>query len=447
MARLLLVDDEPNILKSVGDALGHEGYDVVRAATIAQAKAAAADSFDAVLLDVWLPDGSGLEWLPEFKAAWPDAVVIMISGHAELTDAVQATHRGAFDFLEKPLSLVKLLITLQNGLEIEALRRERLRQRQTEASTYAILGKSKEILEVLATIEQVAKSDARVLIEGENGTGKELVARQIHMQSDRAAGPFVAVNCAALPENLVESELFGHEKGAFTGAVKAQAGRFEQAQGGTLFLDEVGDLPAAAQAKLLRVLEEKTVRRLGSGHERNVDARILAASNRSLSVMVQDGAFRQDLLFRLSVVPIVVPPLRTRPGDIELLANTFLEQMAGDGDSRRLLPGALTLLRRYAFPGNIRELRNMMERLHILTSARQVSEQHLLGLFPEMGTAGGAQIRPYAAQIDDTERAILLKALDASGWNVTTAAKHLNLERSHLHKKMKALELERPEGS
>jgi two-component system nitrogen regulation response regulator NtrX len=446
MARLLLVDDEPNILKSVGDALSHDGYDVVRAATIAEGKVAAADSFDAVLLDVWLPDGSGLEWLPELKAAWPDAVVIMISGHAQLTDAVHATHRGAFDFLEKPLSLDKLLITLRNGLEIEELRRERLRQRQAEASRYAILGKSKEILQVLATIEQVAHSDARVLIEGENGTGKELVARQIHMQSDRAAGPFVAVNCAALPENLVESELFGHEKGAFTGAVKAQPGRFEQAQGGTLFLDEVGDLPAAAQAKLLRVLEEKTVRRLGSSRERSVDARVISATNRKIGGMVQSGEFREDLLFRLSVIPLEVPSLRGRTEDIELLANHFLEQVAGDGEPVRLMPGAMKQLQAYSFPGNIRELRNMMERLHILSRRRQVTDLDLRSLFPEMQPLDSTGLSDYATQMAEAERDIIVQALDMSGWHVTLAAKSLKLERSHLYKKMKALGIERPDG-
>jgi two-component system nitrogen regulation response regulator NtrX len=370
----------------------------------------------------------------------------MISGHAQLTDAVHATHRGAFDFLEKPLSLDKLLITLRNGLEIEELRRERLRQRQAEASRYAILGKSKEILQVLATIEQVAHSDARVLIEGENGTGKELVARQIHMQSDRAAGPFVAVNCAALPENLVESELFGHEKGAFTGAVKAQPGRFEQAQGGTLFLDEVGDLPAAAQAKLLRVLEEKTVRRLGSSRERSVDARVISATNRKIGGMVQSGEFREDLLFRLSVIPLEVPSLRGRTEDIELLANHFLEQVAGDGEPVRLMPGAMKQLQAYFFPGNIRELRNMMERLHILSRRRQVTDLDLRSLFPEMQPLDSTGLSDYATQMAEAERDIIVQALDMSGWHVTLAAKSLKLERSHLYKKMKALGIERPDG-
>jgi len=444
MARLLLVDDEPNILKSVGGALEREGYTVATAGTLAGARAEAATEFDAVLLDVWLPDGSGLDWLTELKAAQPACVVIMISGHAQLSDAVSATRRGAFDFLEKPLSLERLLITLENGLGMERLRQERLKQAQSEEARYAILGHSRAVRELLATIAQVAAGEVRVLIRGENGSGKELVARQLHRQSPRASKPFVALNCAALPENLIESELFGFEKGAFTGAVRSQAGKFEEADGGTLFLDEVGDLPMAAQAKLLRVLEESSVRRLGAARERTVDVRIVAATNRNLEDLVERGEFRQDLLFRLNVVPIEVPPLRERAEDVEILAEHFLRDAAGAAKAKRFSGQALEVLRSYRFPGNVRELRNMVERASILAPAQEISRAHVLKLFPELG-GGRITVRPYAEEMEAAEFEVVRAALLACGWNVSKAAELLKLERSHLHKKIKALGLERPE--
>jgi two-component system, NtrC family, nitrogen regulation response regulator NtrX len=444
MARLLLVDDEPNILKSVGGALEREGHVVATAGNLAEARLQMASDHDAVLLDVWLPDGSGLDWLTELKAAQPNCVVIMISGHAQLSDAVSATRRGAFDFLEKPLSLERLLITLDNGLGMERLRQERLRQWQSEEARYAVLGSSRAIRDLLATIAQVAAGDVRVLIRGENGTGKELVARQLHRQSRRATGPFVALNCAALPENLIESELFGFEKGAFTGATRAQAGKFEEAHGGTLFLDEVGDLPPAAQAKVLRVLEESSVRRLGANRERQVDVRVVTATNRNLEQMVQQGAFRQDLLFRLNVVPIDVPPLREHSEDVETLALHFLKDVTGVSRAKRFSREALEALRTYSFPGNVRELRNMVERAAILTPAEEISKAHVLKLFPEL-SAGAVPVRAYAESMDEAEREIVRAALAAAGWNVSRAAELLKLERSHLHKKIKALGLERPE--
>lgn len=444
MARLLLVDDEPNILKSVGGALEREGYTVATAGTLSEARTQAASEFDAVLLDVWLPDGSGLDWLAEVKAVQPSCVVIMISGHAQLSDAVSATRRGAFDFLEKPLSLDRLLITLENGLGMERLRQEKLRQLQSEEARYAILGRSRAIRDLLATIAQVAAGDVRVLIRGENGTGKELVARQLHRQSRRAAGPFVALNCAALPENLIESELFGFEKGAFTGAYRSQTGKFEDADGGTLFLDEVGDLPASAQSKLLRVLEEQSVRRLGAQRERSVNVRIVSATNRNLEDLVEGGVFRQDLLFRLNVVPIDVPPLRERVEDLETLVEHFLRDATGATRAKRFSSQALQVLKSYSFPGNVRELRNMVERASILTTSEEISKAHLMKLFPELAGGRGV-VRSYAEAMEEAEREAVRTALSASGWNVSKAAELLKLERSHLHKKIKALGLERPE--
>jgi len=443
VATILLVDDEPNILKSVGGALQHEGYEVETATDVATARDALKRTFDAALLDVWLPDGSGIDLLAEVRAAHPECVVVMISGHAELSDAVSATRRGAFDFLEKPLSLEKLLLTLQNGLEMQVLRREQLRRRQSEEERYAILGTSRAITDLLGMIERVAESDVRVLIRGENGTGKELVARQLHMRSGRSNGSFVALNCAALPENLIESELFGFEKGAFTGASRAQEGKFEEAHRGTLLLDEVGDLPLAAQAKLLRVLEEGTVRRLGSKREQHVDVRIVAATNRDLEQMVRDRSFREDLLFRLNVVPIEVPALRDRSEDVGALAIHFLGQVGLHGRPRQIAPSALKLLSSYRFPGNVRELRNMMERAAILTDAQEISAAGLKRLFPELARDDSV-VGSYSEQIDAAERDIVIRALTATGWNVSRSAELLGLERSHLYKKMRSLGLERP---
>jgi two-component system nitrogen regulation response regulator NtrX len=444
MPRILLVDDEPNIVKSVGDALGRDGYAVTTAATVAEARARLTEPFDCALLDVWLPDGSGLDLLTELIVAQPSCVAIMISGHAQLSDAVQATRSGAFDFLEKPLSLEKVLVTLHNGLELERLRRENLRLRQGEDSRYQILGHSRAITDLLAVIEKVAPSDVRVLILGENGSGKELVARQIHRLSPRAGGPFVPLNCAALPENLIESELFGFEKGAFTGAGRAQPGKFEDADGGTLFLDEIGDLPPAAQAKLLRVLEEGKVRRIGAAAERAVNVRVIAATNRDLEALVAAGKFREDLRYRLNVVPITVPPLRERADDIALLAGHFLQAAAGAGRPKRLAESALKLLRAHSFPGNVRELRNMAERVAILVDAPAVEASHLKRLFPELAKSR-ATVASYADQITESERQILLEALEQAGWNVSQAATALGLERSHLYKKIKALGVARPE--
>jgi DNA-binding NtrC family response regulator len=443
-ARLLLIDDEPNILKSVAAALARDDYEVLTAENVAQARRCLESAFDVALVDVWLPDGSGLDLLVELKAKQPDCVVIMISGHAELSDAVQATRRGAFDFLEKPLSLEKLLVAIGNGLELERLRQENLRLHEREDHRYAILGHSPVVTELLATIEKVAQSEVRVLIRGENGTGKELVARHIHRRSARARRPFVPLNCAALPENLVESELFGFEKGAFTGAVRAQRGRFEEADGGTLFLDEVGDLPAGAQAKLLRVLEEGQVQRLGANQPRSVDVRVVAATNRKLELMVREGTFREDLLFRLNVVPIEVPPLRERTEDIPLLAEHFLRAVTVGVRPKRLAPSAVRLLGRYRFPGNVRELRNVAERAAILVDAEEIGAAHLKRLFPELERTD-REVGAYAEQIENAEREIIRDALEAAHWNVSRAAGLLKLERSHLHKKIKALGLERPE--
>jgi len=446
MPNLLLIDDEPNIVKSLGSALASEGFTVASGASLREARALLGQSFDAALLDVWLPDGSGIDLLGELIAAQPHCVVVMISGHAQLSDAVNATRLGAHDFLEKPLSLEKVLVTLHRGLELERLRRENLRLRQDEDSRYALLGESPAIRELLATIEKVAPADVRVLIRGESGSGKELVARQIHRQSSRAKGPFVPVNCAALPENLIESELFGFERGAFTGATRSQSGKFEDADRGTLFLDEIGDLPQAAQAKLLRVLEEGKVQRIGGKREQPVDVRLVAATHQDLEAMVKAGSFREDLLFRLKVVPMEVPPLRERPGDVGLLAEHFLALATRGAAAKRLTDSARRMLEQYRFPGNVRELRNMMERAAILVDAAAISAPQLKNLFPELAP-GAVETLPYSEQIEAAEREIVVRALESAAWNVSRAAEALKLERSHLHKKMKALGIQRPEST
>ncbi len=435
MPSILIVDDERNILTSLGGALGREGYAVDTAATLGDARAKMREAFDALLLDVRLPDGSGLDLLAEARRQAPDTVVIMMSGHATIDTAVEATRLGAFDFLEKPVSLERLLVVLRNATSARALEAENRRLRGAWAA--AIVGRSPAIEHLLREIEKAGPADARVLIEGENGTGKELAARALHASSPRRTMAFVAVNCSAIPEELVESELFGHERGAFTGATQSRRGRFEEAHGGTLFLDEIGDLSARAQTKLLRVLQEGEFTRVGGSRTVRVDVRVIAATNRELKALVADGAFREDLYFRLAVIPIKVPPLRERTRDIPLLVEAFVAELAR-GRRRRFSAEALDLLAGYAFPGNVRELRNLVERLLIMNDDEMLGAAHVRAVLP----AGAAGI-PAAARLADAvhafERATIERALAEADGNVTQAAQRLGLERSHLYKKMKKL--------
>jgi two-component system nitrogen regulation response regulator NtrX len=440
MPSVLIVDDEANIRSSLEGALGREGYQAESAATLAEARAKLRESFDYLLLDVRLPDGTGLDLLRETLAQSPDAVVIVMSGHATIDVAVQATRLGAFDFLEKPISLDRLLVLLRNAGAAAALRAEN--QRLTRGWAGPIVGRSAAIRRLLAEVERAGSSGARVLVQGENGTGKELVARALHAAGPRRDQPFVPVNCAAIPEELIESELFGHERGAFTGATQSRKGRFEEAHHGTLFLDEVGDLSARAQTKLLRVLQEGELTRVGGNRAIRVDARVIAATNHDLAELVRSGRFREDLYFRLAVIPITVPPLRERAEDIPLLVDRFVAEIAAGAGvrPRPITPEALATLARYAYPGNVRELRNIVERLLIMAPGASIGPEPVRAILPRAAASqDGAGSGRLADLVREYERSAIESALDAEGGNMTRAAARLGLERSHLYKKMKKL--------
>ncbi|HXF58419.1 MAG TPA: sigma-54 dependent transcriptional regulator [Candidatus Saccharimonadales bacterium] len=438
---LLIVDDEANIRASLGGALGREGYQVDLAASVSEGRLKLRESYDFVLLDVWFPDGSGLDLLAEIMESTPDTIVIMMSGHATVDAAVKATRLGAFDFLEKPISLERLLILLRNASEKKALQAE---NRRLVAPLWAheIVGRSAAVEKLLREIQLAGPTAARVLIQGENGTGKELVARALHASSPRASQPFVAVNCSAIPEELIESELFGHERGAFTGATQSRRGRFEEAHHGTLFLDEIGDMSARAQTKLLRVLQENEITRVGGNRPIRVDVRVVAATNQDLEERVRSDRFREDLYFRLAVVPIHVPPLRERPEDVPLLVEHFAARIANEsgGKPRTFSAGALDLLRRYSFPGNVRELGNIVERLWIMTRGATIGAEQVQAILPRAeGTAAAGAGARLSEAVREFERKEIEAALQSAGGSMTKAALSLGLERSHLYKKMKRL--------
>jgi two-component system nitrogen regulation response regulator NtrX len=437
MPSLLIVDDEANIRSSLQGALGREGYQVEVAASLPEAREKLREAFDFVLLDVWFPGGSGLDLLSEIAAAHPETTVVMMSGHATIDVAIQATRLGAFDFLEKPISLERLLVVLRNASGATALRAEN--RRITGAGTHPIVGRSPAIQELIQAIEQAGPSGARILILGEHGTGKELVARACHEASPRRAMPFVAVNCSAIPEELIESELFGHERGAFTGATQARRGRFEEAHGGTLFLDEVGELSPRAQTKLLRVLQEGELSRVGGNRAIKVDVRVVAATNRDLAASIASGAFREDLYFRLAVIPITVPPLRERAEDVPLMVEHFAARLAQETGKRpvRFAPPALALLARYEYPGNVRELRNLVERLVIMNPGTAIGVEQVRRVLP--AAEPEAEGTRLAEAVREFERGRIEAALRAAGGSMTQAAAMLGLERSHLYKKMKKL--------
>jgi two-component system nitrogen regulation response regulator NtrX len=440
MPSLLVVDDEANIRSSLKGALGREGWQVDDAADLDAARVLLKDAYDVVLLDVGFPRGSGLDLLAEIRESAPETTVIMMSGHATLETAVRATRLGAYDFLEKPLSLERLLVLLRNAGSAVALESENRRLREGWAAP--LVGSSAAIARLLEEIARAGPSPARVLIRGENGTGKELVARALHEASPRRAMPFVAVNCSAIPDELFESELFGHEKGAFTGATQARRGRFEEAHGGSLLLDEVADLSPRAQTKLLRVLEEHELTRVGGSRTIRVDARVISATNRDLPGLVAAKTFREDLYFRLAVIPIVVSPLRERSEDVPALVSHFAAQLAREsgGGRKRFAPEAIAALQRHAFPVNVRELRNLVERLVIMNAGETIDAEAVVAVLPgpATGTTGAGTL---ADAVREFERRHVDAAVRAEGGNMTRAAERLGLERSHLYKKMKQLGL------
>ncbi len=453
---ILIVDDEKNILSTLSRALEIEGYSTETAATVSDALGLLSErAIDLVLLDVKLPDGDGLDVLTQIAKRSETLPVIMMSGHGTIETAVKATRLGALDFLEKPIGSDRLFVAVANALRLRRAEEEN-RVLRAEAGRFAMIGHARSMAALFETVRRAAPSEGRVFITGENGTGKELVARAIHENSKRRSGPFVKVNCAAVPHDLIESELFGHERGAFTGAVATRRGKFEAANGGTLFLDEIGDAPLPLQAKLLRVLQEGELERVGGTQTIKVDVRVLAATNKDLKAEIAAQRFREDLFYRLNVVAIRVPALRERKEDIPDLVSFFLEEACRqNGKKLTLTAGAIAAFASYDYPGNVRELRNLVERLAILAEGPVVDTDELLSIIdvrndggaPLAGAeeavgivaAGNGESSALREQLAAAERQIILKALEQTNGNVAETARILDLERSHLYKKMRAL--------
>jgi two-component system, NtrC family, nitrogen regulation response regulator NtrX len=448
-SHLLVVDDEAGIRESLASILEDEGYlvDSVASGEEALARATSGD-FEVVLLDVWLPGMDGLQTLSRIQTMQQPPAVIMISGHGTIETAVRATKLGAYDFIEKPLSLEKIVVLVRNAVQQRRLAEENQLLRSELGHRYQVIGDSVPMKAMRQQIAVTAPTNGRVLIYGESGAGKELVARALHAASLRSGGPFVEVNCAAIPEELIESELFGHVKGSFTGATDDKTGKFQKADGGTLFLDEIGDMSLRTQSKVLRVLEEQRFEPVGSNRTVNVDARVIAATNKNLEQEIARGAFRQDLFYRLNVIPFYVPPLRDRKEDIVILARHFLNEFSSTygKKTRELSDTAMEVVLRYPWPGNVRELRNLVERLVIVCPQARIEPHHLP---PELfrGVTESPQ-QPYSTLHEARsayEREFILRKLQEHRWNMTQTASALGLERSHLYRKMKSLGITAPD--
>jgi len=441
-AAILVVDDEANIRRMLAGLLEQDGYTTVQAPDAKSAlERLEAEEPDAILLDLALPGRDGLSLLEEIALKYPLVPVVMMSGRATLTDAVRATKLGAFHFIEKPLSPEAVLLTVKGAIDLRRAR-ERSRALSEELGhTDPIVGSSAAMRAIRDMIETVAASDARVLITGESGTGKELVAAALHTRSRRTAGPFIRVNSAAIPRELIESEMFGHEKGAFSGAIQARRGRFEQADGGTLFLDEIADLGPDAQAKLLRVIETGELTRVGGERPIRVDVRIVAATNRDLKEEVAAGRFRDDLFYRLNVIPLHVPPLRARREDVPELVRHFMTryQQRTGRQPPMVARDAMKLLEAHNWPGNVRELANLCERVAILCAGREITSIELQRLFPEIVPASTEDERPFNERLDDYERSLIRAALLESDGNVAEAARRLKTDRPNLYRRMRRL--------
>ena len=444
-AHLLIVDDEANTLASLSRAFRLAGHEATVCDNAAKAlDLAKSTHFDLILSDVVMPGKDGLSLLEDLKANGVAAPVVMMSGQAHIEMAVRATRLGALDFLEKPISTEKLLLTVENALKLQRLESEN-RQLRQRLGKHEIVWQGETMRRVMAQVERVSASETRVCILGETGTGKELIARTLHERSSRSSGPFVTLNCAAVPAELIESELFGHEKGSFTGAAGRHIGKFEQAEHGTIFLDEIGDMPLAMQAKLLRVLEEGEVERIGGDKPVTVDVRVVVATHRDLEAQVRDGKFRQDLFHRVYVFPLVLPALRERAEDIPVLIEHFAEQVAAQNGWKPIpfSPEAIQALQAHSWPGNVRELHNVVERLMLLATGDQVDADIVQSALPQAarGPMGAisADSGSLAERVQRVEREILLAELKRSHYNVTSAAKVLGLERSHLYKKAEQL--------
>jgi two-component system nitrogen regulation response regulator NtrX len=450
VARILIVDDEAGIRHSLAGILGDEDFETTAVADGEEAIRSIAEEGtpDLVLLDIAMPGRDGVEILVEIAERWPELPVVMMSGHGTIETAVRTTKHGAYDFIEKPLSIDKVLLTIQHALEQSRLELENRRLRAQTLRAHEILGESEAMVQLKRQIQTAAPTNGWVLVSGENGTGKELVARQIHCQSKRASGPFVEVNCAAIPEELIESELFGHEKGAFTGALARKRGKFELAHGGTLFLDEIADMSLMTQAKVLRILQEQSFVRVGGTDTLDVDVRVVAATNKDLAGEIEKGNFREDLYYRLNVLPFRVPPLRERVGDIPILAHTFVENFCAESGSKpkRIAPAAMKRLQAHTWPGNVRELRNLIERLVIMCPDATIGAANIRDMLqtPQEREAGAPSTLDEARR--GFEREFLLARLMEHGWNISRTAEAIGIARESLSRKIKAHQLEAERG-
>lgn len=445
MASILIVDDEPGIRATLTGVLEDEGFAVETAATgEACLKLAKEQNFACILLDIWLGKGiDGLETLKRLREGGNDSAVVMISGHGNIETAVKSTKLGAFDFIEKPLSLERTVLTVKNAVRQRELERTNEQLQKELAEEYVMVGESVAMRALRKQIAVVAPSDGRILISGESGTGKELVARAIHAQSKRRAAPFVEINSAAIPEELIESELFGHAKGAFTGATAAKKGKFEIADGATLFLDEIGDMSPLVQAKVLRVLEEQRFEPVGSNKVVKVDVRIISATNKQLFDLIDNGTFRHDLFYRLNVIPFQVPPLRERVEDIPLLVEHFNARFSADKGKRSKIftVDAVEKLKEHTWPGNVRELRNTVERVVIMVSSQKVTADDLpeLGWASDGKAASSYRFESFKAATDAYQREFIQHKLAQFDGNVSKAAEDMGVDRSHLYRRMKNL--------
>jgi two-component system nitrogen regulation response regulator NtrX len=450
VSTILVIDDEPGIRDVLTDVLADEGYEVLAAADgLAGLDVLAAHAVDLVFLDVWLPNLGGIDVLKRIREHFPEVAVVMISGHANINLAVQAVKIGAADFLEKPLSLERVMTVARNALAMQDLRRENRTLREAVFMEDRMVGSGEGMRRVQELAAQAAASDSRILILGENGTGKELVAREVHRSSRRSAGPFVEVNCAAIPENLIESELFGHEKGAFTSAVARRRGKFELAHHGTLFLDEIADMSLATQAKVLRVLQEMRFERIGGEESIEVDVRVISATNRDIEALVRERRFREDLFFRINVVPIRVPPLRERLEDLPELTAYFLEKFKRPSEQspRRMSEEGMAVLGGWRWPGNIRELKNVVERITIMTDEAVISGDSVRAFLGAAEPRPGGSVPPELIGLslqearDRFERDLIAAKLAECGGNVARTAEALGMHAGTLHSKMRKLRI------
>jgi two-component system, NtrC family, nitrogen regulation response regulator NtrX len=442
---ILVVDDEEGIRDSLSGIFEDEGYDVIAAGSGEEAiKVLKEHNPDLVLLDIWLPGIDGIQTLQELKEIKSDLPVIMISGHGNIELAVKATRSGAYDFLEKPLSLERVLLAAKRALEKRTLEIENRALKQDLTRRWRLVGNSPKIVQLREQLDMAARSNSRVVILGESGAGKELVAHLLHEQSNRDIKPFIEMNCAAIPQELIESELFGHEKGSFTGAFEMKKGKFEMADEGTLFLDEVGDMSLSTQSKVLRVIETQEFHRVGGNRNIKVDVRIISATNKDLAEEVKKGNFREDLLYRLNVIPIHVPPLRERKDDIRELVEYFLEYFSIEYGQKpkRITDDAVKLLEAYDWPGNIRELRNVIERFVIMTPAPLITPKNIV--IGESARPDFFAFNTLKDARESFEKDFITKKLEENNWNVSKTAEILDIERSNLHRKIKAYDIKTP---